>query len=634
MAQADESQLYIDNEEDYTTPILCRAPAYPYRQLIDDDIRLLSIRPGNGILECDLHQMPIADSLYFYALSYVWGSEYETKEILLEGRPFKVTRNLYEALQQFREQPGAPATIGYPNDYFWVDAICLNQEDFIEREYQVSRMMQIYHAALGVLIWLGPNEPMTRSRGLDKTVLSSPMEPGGLLRRGHSTVDGLVGLLFEKASSLWTEWDLPDDKAEEESVLRDVFGELYGAVLQTAADLMQRPWFNRVWTFQESSLEVTPRVFAGRHGVYLDDLVKILKVFASHHRLLILTPGLARIAALSRMKDRYHTKIEMELRGAKVKTSIPECLFEILSYVFGAEATDPRDRLYGLIGFVAYFSEGNLPEELQPNYRLPFEIIYWRYAAYLLQHSGDLRLLSTNDHKLQGVPSWVPDFRDLGLRGKIHCKPTVRVSPDERMLYLQGIRMEPICDTVLEWTDPRHYTSGIQPDLHHRIRYVEGRIFKLASQIRGISLEGIIDDFLRRASVLFDQGGANGIRKAYTGLKGLTGPHGAWVLKRGRPKTTDAFGKDFAIADEMRLCVVLLDDGSILTVSRTLVEIMPDDVVCIFRGANKPSIIRPSKQGDSFVLVSHCELRSGTFCHQLFDDDFWEDKKLEEFRIV
>lgn len=629
-----ENETYTDDWEEYVQPCLCRAPAYPYHRLIDNDIRLLNILPGHGILECVLHQMPMTSEPNFYALSYVWGNHLETEEILLEGQPFKVSRNLYEVLLQLREQPEYPVKIGYPDDYFWIDAICLNQDDVGEKSRQIPRMMDIYNAALKVIIWLGPNKPMVKSEKLGRGAVSPYINPVEFLRRGNLSSDGVVELLFEKANSLWTSWELPEDIAEEEPVLQEVFRESYGAILQASAELLTRPWFVRAWTVQEYALEANSTILAGRHGACSQKLIKLLTVFASHHRIILLTSGFLRIDALGLIERKWRAIRNVEPEGGNLDRIIAECILEILSYVKEAQATDPRDQLYALLSLVIYFVGNHLPAELRPDYLLSFEAIYWQYAAYMLRYSGDLRLLLTRRRKLQGVPSWVPDFRYLGLPAKPNCKPTIRVSSDKWTIHLQGIRMEPICDKVGEWEDPRYYASGIQPDLHHRIRYVEGRIFKLAAQIRSVTLEETLDDLFWKVTRLFGQGGIDGVRRAYITRKGHSGRNGAWLSKRERAKTTDAFGKDYTIADEIRHSLVLLDDGTILSVRRAAVQIMLDDLVCIFKGATNPVIVRPSGQNDSYVLVSYCEIMSGTFFRQTFDEEFWIDRDLEEFQLV
>jgi len=41
---------------------------------------------------------------------------------------------------------------------FWIDALCINQADRMEKEKQISRMGSIYNMAPGVIIWLGTTE--------------------------------------------------------------------------------------------------------------------------------------------------------------------------------------------------------------------------------------------------------------------------------------------------------------------------------------------------------------------------------------------------------------------------------------------------------------------------------------------
>jgi hypothetical protein len=40
----------------------------------------------------------------------------------------------------------------------WTDALCINQDDILERNVQVSLMSRIYREARTVLIWLGEAE--------------------------------------------------------------------------------------------------------------------------------------------------------------------------------------------------------------------------------------------------------------------------------------------------------------------------------------------------------------------------------------------------------------------------------------------------------------------------------------------
>jgi hypothetical protein len=71
----------------------------------------------------------------YAALSYVWGDEDRTGTIVVNGRETRVTRNLERALRALRGRPN------FDDRYkLWVDALCINQEDYEERDHQVGKM--------------------------------------------------------------------------------------------------------------------------------------------------------------------------------------------------------------------------------------------------------------------------------------------------------------------------------------------------------------------------------------------------------------------------------------------------------------------------------------------------------------
>lgn len=129
--------------------------AYPYRELIESDIRFLKVEPGElgSPIKCQLYQLPLTEDEHvdFFALSYVWGDPTVTKPITLNGEPFEVTTNLYSALDQLRSSVN-----GFTEKFVWIDAICINQADIPEKERQIPRMADIYRFTSKALGWLGP----------------------------------------------------------------------------------------------------------------------------------------------------------------------------------------------------------------------------------------------------------------------------------------------------------------------------------------------------------------------------------------------------------------------------------------------------------------------------------------------
>ena len=130
-----------------------------------DEIRLLVIEPSNqedGPIHTRLEHVSIEDEPAYFALSYTWGrparwlddswdNPQSTKPIVVNGRCFRVRYNLFSALVAIRKN--------WPSEAFWwIDAICIDQTNILERNTQVARMRDIYGCSMGCLSWLGPSD--------------------------------------------------------------------------------------------------------------------------------------------------------------------------------------------------------------------------------------------------------------------------------------------------------------------------------------------------------------------------------------------------------------------------------------------------------------------------------------------
>lgn len=114
-------------------------------------IRLISLYPGlpGSIIRCALGKESLVDLLQYTALSYCWGNELDTKEIVVNDTRLQVTASLEEALQSLRRM-----NVGR----VWADALCINQEDKQEKSNQIRNMKQIYSKAHATLAWIGARE--------------------------------------------------------------------------------------------------------------------------------------------------------------------------------------------------------------------------------------------------------------------------------------------------------------------------------------------------------------------------------------------------------------------------------------------------------------------------------------------
>lgn len=116
------------------------------------EIRIIHLLPGDFDDTIYIELVPVSLSSnptpQYDALSYVWGQEQCHNPAFVNGRPVTITSNLDIALRYFRDISDEKT--------LWVDAVCINQQDNVEKGPQVQMMGQIYSKAARVLVWLGP----------------------------------------------------------------------------------------------------------------------------------------------------------------------------------------------------------------------------------------------------------------------------------------------------------------------------------------------------------------------------------------------------------------------------------------------------------------------------------------------
>jgi hypothetical protein len=129
---------------------------FRYEPLDSNSIRLLKPVPktSNG-LSFEVVHVSLSSNPHYAALSYTWGLPGDTDYIFLNGHPFSIRKNLYDALLQLQASK-------WVDKYLWVDAISINQGTdhgaLYERSIQITLMKEVYEQAEKVLVWLGKPE--------------------------------------------------------------------------------------------------------------------------------------------------------------------------------------------------------------------------------------------------------------------------------------------------------------------------------------------------------------------------------------------------------------------------------------------------------------------------------------------
>ncbi|KAE9363246.1 HET-domain-containing protein, partial [Stipitochalara longipes BDJ] len=163
-----------------------------------DEIRLLHLQPGTEAspIICNIHHIQLSQEPRYEALSYQWGSEAPLKTIELNNQPRYVRSNLYFALQHLRRRRKARV--------LWVDALCINQENDVERSHQVFQMGSIYSHARQVCVWLGLADTCAYgvARLLRRKELSEEVKQG-IIRRPEEWYDMAEFCKREYWDRLW-----------------------------------------------------------------------------------------------------------------------------------------------------------------------------------------------------------------------------------------------------------------------------------------------------------------------------------------------------------------------------------------------------------------------------------------------
>ncbi|ETN38995.1 uncharacterized protein HMPREF1541_07037 [Cyphellophora europaea CBS 101466] len=123
------------------------------------EIRLITLLPRltkEGLIQCKLQHVTFLGKseleVKYFALSYMWGDNQSPGTILINGKKQNVQPNLHNFLQTYRRCYKKRKVLLTP---LWIDALCIDQRNVLERNHQVGIMQDIYRSAHEVVVWLG-----------------------------------------------------------------------------------------------------------------------------------------------------------------------------------------------------------------------------------------------------------------------------------------------------------------------------------------------------------------------------------------------------------------------------------------------------------------------------------------------
>lgn len=371
-------------------------------------LRLITIHPAVKYcspLRCTIQACTITDLHSYQALSYTWGPGHQTHSILVQGiGDIAITESLDTCLRHLRHETDTLT--------LWIDQVSINQKDTAEKNKQVLLMREAYSRADKVVVWLGQ-----AANGTDELI-------DLLLMFGQKAKDWGVDYYqtkehIEEFRNIISRVDMTDTKTIEWEAICNHAQEALSPHLGALWRFYQRPWFQRIWIVQEFSLGRNVVLVCGHKRADPDILHQGIQICS---------------LASGRMWDWYESGYLELLRDKQPLSKLVNCrkkcqwrlqgiskgwsLLTHLKFLFSSndpmDATDPRDRIFGLLALPSDADELNIVPEYDADTTV--EQVYTRAARAIIS-VGQLELLNLCSSELRSIgnrgalPSWVPDWR-------------------------------------------------------------------------------------------------------------------------------------------------------------------------------------------------------------------------------
>ncbi|PQE27374.1 heterokaryon incompatibility HET-6 protein [Rutstroemia sp. NJR-2017a WRK4] len=339
-------------------------------KLVIDEFRLLCLYAADDVsspIHTTLEVFRHDDCPEYETVSYTWGGEDGDStpcrpvfvgpywNILLQ------TKNCWDMLRYMRPWRGIRMV--------WVDAICINQNDAVERAQQVAKMGAIYRSCSRVFVYLGSD------------IVSADRS-----KRHHPSRRGLH---------------------EFDQVMNGNNAATEGATTTTLQKMLTRRYFSRVWVIQELILSRNAVIPVG--GV---------QFWASN-----LTPKyLASSSGPDSSLWDWNSTVAPWVQFIGGTSFDEDSLFQILRRTWQSKASDPRDKLFGILGLLRSQTDNSLlamnahssgSSKMVPNYQLSTLHTFIGFFAHILINLGvaDVLMNASGLAALPGYPLWVPDWQ-------------------------------------------------------------------------------------------------------------------------------------------------------------------------------------------------------------------------------
>ncbi|KAK8100444.1 hypothetical protein PG999_010818 [Apiospora kogelbergensis] len=317
----------------------------------------------------------------YTAISYTWDKPVTHAATLQmsNGRSLPLSQTVADLFSMFcgsHSQENSRVGAGSNTDnrysfYFWIDALCVDQNNRTERASQVAQMGRVYSSAEQVLVWLGQGTSETRA--------------------------AFAFMESKKDLARTEDWS---------------YGPKVGPDIDLILPLLTLPWFRRTWVIQEVALNERVILVCGNDAVDFEIFRRSVNA--------VWKSGESEQDELQ-MEGLWNATQLFQIRGLYLDEG-SVCYELLLQAAFYFETTDARDAVFAFQGIA---DSGSLPVPpplytvevgQEPAYSESVDELYRRTAEALLCHGTSLDLLSLGGlsrERAPGLPTWVPDYRHL-----------------------------------------------------------------------------------------------------------------------------------------------------------------------------------------------------------------------------
>ncbi|KAF4985023.1 hypothetical protein FDECE_16885 [Fusarium decemcellulare] len=405
---------------------------YQQTPLPERSIRLLTVFPSlspTSPIICGVSVVPLPDDSSeswpeYRALSYAWRetvpeAKYPSTVICCNGLEIETSPNLYAALVSLRQKYSEPLTL-------WVDYLCINQLDIDERSSQVRLMGEIFRHSSEVLIWLGePSVPHLETDNQQhhyrwggvqddeplvqyyQTLFDASVQSGNL-RKSQRAIDAALAEcgghafgVFCVLSSLSQNIPATHLRFYWSPVETLEYQMWASSLRQSIQNIVNKAWWQRTWVVQEC---VLAKILTVHYG-HLSCPWSVFERGASFYRSNCAShdPILDTNASDPLASPAF---LVAQIQGPRQTINQGQLLssLDALRHFHGREATDARDKVFGLLELLDQ-------PPLVPDYSMSKPEVYLAAAMHIISSSGNLDLLAgQNRHNQIGIPSWSPDW--------------------------------------------------------------------------------------------------------------------------------------------------------------------------------------------------------------------------------